>query len=125
MRVANGASLRPPAGPVQSGRVARRLTAAGTPISAQAIWDLRNGKTRNPRWSLVVALARFFEVPLDFFGGAGPSEAMQERQRLALALSREGVEEIARRAATLSPAGRRALLTMVDALERLEREGDR
>lgn len=101
--------------------VAQGLAALGFAVSAQALWDLRNGRTRQPRWALVVALARYFGVPLEYFAPDQADEGRLERQRLAAMLEREGVAEIARAAARLGPGARRALMAMIEPLEELER----
>jgi hypothetical protein len=49
-------------------RLVRETT--GHTVTASAIWKLRTGKTQNPGWDLIDALARTFAVPAGWFSAS-------------------------------------------------------
>ncbi|MCU7937096.1 MAG: helix-turn-helix domain-containing protein [Candidatus Thiodiazotropha sp. (ex Dulcina madagascariensis)] len=44
-------------------------------VSKPHIWELEKGKTKNPSLDLLKALAKYFEVSLDYLAGFGQDEA--------------------------------------------------
>ena len=86
----------------------------GPQLSIGYLSQLVNGVRKNPMLDSLVALAKFFKVPLSFFDIAiGPTEA-DERMKLAARLQSAGVEAIAQRAVGLNEGNLQALETLID-----------
>jgi transcriptional regulator with XRE-family HTH domain len=55
--------------PIRNAGVAAAITeATGTDLSSTMIWKLRAGRGGNPTLAQLTAMARFFAVPLSYFG---------------------------------------------------------
>jgi transcriptional regulator with XRE-family HTH domain len=90
----------------------------GTSISPSYLWQLRKGERTNPTIRQISALADFFHVPvMYFFGSTSEVEAVDAQLSLVRAMRDKGVREVALRAATLSPAGLRAISGLISELQ--------
>jgi transcriptional regulator with XRE-family HTH domain len=92
-----------------------------TGISLGTISQLRTGRIKNPQFNTLVALSRFFNVPLRYFEARSPEEChailAEDKQD-----SEPELNEIALRATRLSPEGQRDLLTVIKWIQAAERE---
>jgi hypothetical protein len=106
--------------PFSMRRAALELTRRGHPISHTQLSKLRRGATVAPRTSLVEALAGFFGVNPDYFteGTQPDADVVKAKQALASPM----IRAVAMRMldADLSPEGARAILAMVEHVQRLE-----
>ncbi|MEV1073852.1 hypothetical protein [Micromonospora parva] len=112
--------VRDPAGKPYSVRhVANELTRRGCKISHTHLSNLRQGRSPDPRRSVVDAIAAFFGQPPTFF--AETSEDQHEH-RLAQALTDPHIKQVAMRLidARLSPEGHAAVVAMIEQVQRLE-----
>lgn len=115
-----------PAGrpPAESDRdVAKVISeATGENMSYSLIWKLRTGRADNPTRKMLIALSKFFGVPLDYFGDGEKPESIQE-QLDALAVMREaGLDRASlRQLANLSAEGRESIADMIELAVRRER----
>lgn len=50
----------------------------GEDISATTVWKLRTGRADNPQLKTLTALARFFNVPIGYFGADDDSSAVAD-----------------------------------------------
>jgi transcriptional regulator with XRE-family HTH domain len=101
-------------------------------ITRVALWKLRAGRTKNPSYESIKALADFFHVsPAYFFGEPGDDETVLEFSSSGEQPDNPSsksrivdikVEQIALRAAKLDDSARDALLHMIDFIENLELE---
>lgn len=68
------------AGPPKTNiEVAAAITAAtGEEISSTTVWKLRTGRQDNPQLRTLTALARFFAVPLGYFGAPAESRSIED-----------------------------------------------
>ena len=91
-------------GPYSDAEVAALIReATGEPVTGTAISKLRSGQAANPHQRLIAAMARFFEVPPDFF--------FDHYDRDQASLTREQAEMLALiRGAGITPADLRILL---------------
>src|ERR1700677_3733721 len=72
--------------------VAAAITAAtGTELSSTMVWKLRTGRSGNPTMEKLGALARFFTVPLSYFGDDQEWEPSAEDVVLVDLIRRAGV----------------------------------
>jgi transcriptional regulator with XRE-family HTH domain len=72
--------------------IAAAITAAtGTELSSTMIWKLRTGRGGNPTMEQLDALARFFTVPLSYFGDVQEWEPSAEDVVLVDLIRRAGV----------------------------------
>jgi transcriptional regulator with XRE-family HTH domain len=99
-------------------------------VSSVAIWKLRMGKTKNPSYKILEAIARFFDVPIEYFSESErPAEEYIQEIKLARVLQETGVAQIALRASDLDEAARHDILSMIEyarkaqGLNKTEREG--
>ncbi|MFF5175407.1 hypothetical protein ACFY3U_22630 [Micromonospora sp. NPDC000089] len=109
-----------PAGKPYSVRhVANELTRRGFKISHTHLSNLRQGRTPDPRRSVVDAIAAFFGQPPSFFAEASED---QHEQRLVRALNDPHIKQVAMRLidARLSPEGHAAVVAMIEQVQRLE-----
>ena len=99
--------------------IARRADAlpedrrAGMKISATYVWQLVNGKRRNPTIRHVESLADLFGVPLTYLIDSSSWRDREEEIGLAMALGDEQVRNLAFRARGLSPNAISALEVMI------------
>lgn len=89
-------------------------------ISPTYLWQLRKGKRADPTLSRATAIARFFNVKLDFFNEVRREEPSRAELNLAQALQKPGIRELARQVDGLSPAGTAALLALARSLREIE-----
>lgn len=92
-----------------------------TGISLATISQLRTGRIKNPQFSTLVALSRFFEVPLRYFETRTVEECyalLRDRQEPEV----KEISEIAFRATHLSPEGQRDLLTVLKWIQAAEQQ---
>lgn len=89
-------------------------------ISASYIWKLHKGEADNPRLGHLEALARYFDVPTEYFLNDTVADRIDEQLTILHALKSGAVRNIALRADGLSPESLHALSGMVDRLRSLE-----
>jgi transcriptional regulator with XRE-family HTH domain len=89
--------------------------ALGFRVLGASIWKLRQGKTLNPGYLALRSLAKFFNVPTDFFyrDSREITEEWLDRMKIAAQIRNTKVEEIALRASQLNDEGQDALLKMI------------
>jgi transcriptional regulator with XRE-family HTH domain len=109
-------------GPYTPAEVADAINAAagGRVVSATYLWLLRTGQRDNPTLRHLLALARFFGVPPDYFL---PEDTRQEKEfpaEVVAALTDDKVRDLALRAAGLSDRSLRAIADMVDSARSVE-----
>lgn len=93
---------------------------SGVSISHATIWQLRTGKSTDPRLSHLQALADHFGVPLGYFTDDEVAARVDRDLDLVAAMRDTGVRQVALRARGLSPETLRAITTMIDAARTLE-----
>jgi transcriptional regulator with XRE-family HTH domain len=86
-------------------------------ISVAYLSQLRLGQRTEPSWRRLLAIAKFFGVPLDYFD---PELGTTEIMAAAAALADPRIRSIAVRAAVLSQTSLDAISTVVETLGRLE-----
>ena len=98
--------------------------AAGEQIlSAQYLQQLRSGVRRNPSYTMLAAIARFFGVSPDYFSEFPDDETARrtdEELRLLAALQDSGVRRLALCAAELSPENLAMVTALVEKVLRSE-----
>ena len=84
-------------------------------VSSVAIWKLRTGKTKNPSYRFLEAIAGFFDVSIEYFSSSehAPEEYVDEL-KLAHALQDSGAANIALRASELDESAKRDILSMIE-----------
>ncbi|PZG07774.1 hypothetical protein C1I95_30650 [Micromonospora craterilacus] len=95
--------------------VAGELTRRGCRISHTHLSNLRQGRSPDPRRSVVEAIAAFFGRPPAFFTGQDPHD-------LVHVLADPHIKQVAMRLvdARLSPEGHAAVVAMIEQVQRLE-----
>lgn len=100
-------------------------------VSSVAIWKLRTGKTKNPSYKILEALAGFFDVPIEYFSESErPAEEHVQELKLARVLQETGVAQIALRASDLDGAAQHDILSMIEyarkaqGLNKIEKKGE-
>lgn len=90
-------------------------------ISTSYLSQLRSGARTTVSAEKLAAVARFFGVPVAHLvdGAEQDSDRLDADLALATALKERGVQEVALRAADLTPDGLRALTQMLDTLAQL------
>lgn len=107
-------------GALSNEEVADAIRAQGGPtISGQYLWQLRKGKRDNPTCQHIQALAQYFRVPVAYFFDDDIAGAYDADMDLIAAVRDPDVREIAVQAAGLTPAGRRAVLALIDSTRQL------
>lgn len=92
-------------------------------ISASYIWDLRKGNKTNPRKAHLEALARYFDVPPFYFYEDDRAVEVYRDLEMMAKLRDSRINDIATRAADLSPEYINALSNIVDELRELDIRG--
>jgi transcriptional regulator with XRE-family HTH domain len=101
--------------------VADALAAAGGPsVGGAYLYMLRTGRRTNPRVELLVALARYFQVPASYFIDDAAASEITEQLELLAALRDNDVQQLALRTQGLSAGSRQALTGMIEQLRRME-----
>jgi transcriptional regulator with XRE-family HTH domain len=90
-------------------------------ISASYIWKLHKGETTNPRLHHLQALARYFDVPAEYFLSDSVAVRVDEQLEILRALKSGAVRNIALRANGLSRESLHSLSSMVEHLRTLEK----
>ena len=117
------ATVHPPGrGPYSTKEAAEAINeAAGRPLlSYNYLYQLRRGTKAEPGHTRLAAIARFFQVPVTYFGDDEAAAQIDEQLELAAALRDQGVRHVAFRAAGLSTASLRAILAVIENARRLE-----
>lgn len=92
----------------------------GPSISSAYIWELRTGRTDNPRKQHLEALAKFFDVSPAYFFDDESATLLHAQLGLLAAMRDAKIRGIATRAATLSPQALDAIAEMVRRLQQIE-----
>jgi len=102
--------------------IADAITAAtGEELSSTAVWKLRTGRGDNPTLKTMTAMARFFGVPVGYFGEGEAAEAVGDELALLALLRGNGVSRVALRSlADLSSRGRTAVAEIIAVISRME-----
>jgi len=103
-------------GPYTNAEVEEGVRAAGGSISEQYLYLLRNGRRDNPTYKHLEALARFFDVPVQYFFDDTFAERYATELRLLAALRDGQVRRLALRAATVSPEALSAIAAVLEQL---------
>jgi hypothetical protein len=103
---------------------AAAITAAGTAISPGYLSQLRTGKRDNPSARHLAAIARLFEVPIEYFFDPEVAEKIDADLRLLTAVRDAGVQGIALRAQGLSQKSLEGLAGMIEHIRYLEQLPD-
>ena len=99
---------------------ATALTAAGVTTSAAYLSQLRTGKRDNPSARHLAAIARLFQMPMEYFFDEDLAAKIDADMNLLVAVRNAGVENIALRAQGLSPASLTGVADMIEHIRRLE-----
>jgi transcriptional regulator with XRE-family HTH domain len=101
---------------------AAAITAAtGEELSSTAVWKLRTGRGNNPTLKTLTALARFFKVPVGYFGEAEEAEQIADNAALAAMLREKGISRAALRSlGELSTESRQMITDMIESASRME-----
>ena len=97
--------------------------AGGQILSAQYLQHLRSAVRRNPSYTMLAAIARFFGVSPDYFSEFSDDETARrtdEELRLLAALQDSGVRRLALCAAELSPENLAMVTALVEKVLRSE-----
>ena len=78
------------------------------------LWKLRTGRAKNPGFNIVQALADFFEVDINYFR----TDESQEEEMIDTSVRNELLEEIALLASTYSDETIRAIIGMMEYIEK-------
>lgn len=100
--------------------IAKAITEAGTPISAQYLWLLRRGDRTNPTKRHMEALAKFFGVPPAYFLDPDLARETDAQLGILAAMRDAQVRSVALRAAGLSPDTLAAIQSIIEGARRLE-----
>jgi transcriptional regulator with XRE-family HTH domain len=96
------------------------MSAAGVTTSAAYLSQLRTGKRDNPSARHLAALARLFEVPMEYFFDEAIAARIDSDLQLLSAVRDAGVQKIALRAQGLSADGLNGVAEMIEYIRRLE-----
>lgn len=102
---------------------AAALTAARVTTSAAYLSQLRTGKRDNPSARHLAAIARLFQMPMEYFFDEDLAARIDADMQTLVALRTAGVENIALRAQGLSPASLSGVADMIEHIRRLEQGG--
>lgn len=95
-------------------------TAGEQVISVQYLSQLRNGDRTEPAYSKLVAIAKFFGVPADYFSDEATFRRTEEELRLLTAMRDTGVRSLALRATGLSDDSIALISALIDQARRNE-----
>lgn len=104
--------------------VAQAITAVtGENLSGTSVWKLRTGRSSNPTFKTLTALATFFKVPIGYFGEGEKSEAIADQVALLALMREEGISSVALRSlANLSVGGKQVISDMIESIARREQQ---
>jgi transcriptional regulator with XRE-family HTH domain len=103
---------------------AAAMTDTGVAMSAAYLSQLRTGKRDNPSARHLAAIARLFEVPMEYFFDPEVAAKIDADLRLLVAVRDAGVHTIALRAQGLSEESLSGVAGMIEHIRRLERIPD-
>lgn len=103
---------------------AAAMTDTGVAMSAAYLSQLRTGKRDNPSARHLAAIARLFEVPMEYFFDPEVAAKIDADLRLLVAVRDAGVHTIAMRAQGLSEESLSGVAGMIEHIRRLERIPD-
>ncbi len=89
-------------------------------LSPAVLWRLRTGERTDPKMSQLEALARFFQVPLEYFFDGQTGEEIYRELELVAAMRDAEVRGIALRLPHLSPQSLQNIKNMIEHLRTLE-----
>lgn len=87
---------------------------SGITVSQPYLSQLHRGTRTNPSKNHLEAIARFFDVPIEYFFESTQSQELADNLATVEAIKGAGVQNVALRAAALSPAGREAIIRIID-----------
>jgi hypothetical protein len=99
---------------------AATMTDTGVAMSAAYLSQLRTGKRDNPSARHLAAIARLFEVPMEYFFDSEVAAKIDADLRLLVAVRDAGVHTIALRAQGLSEESLSGVAGMIEHIRRLE-----
>lgn len=99
---------------------AAAMTETGVAMSAAYLSQLRTGKRDNPSARHLAAIARLFEVPMEYFFDPEVAAKIDADLRLLVAVRDAGVQSIALRAQGLSAESLSGVAGMIEHIRRLE-----
>jgi transcriptional regulator with XRE-family HTH domain len=99
---------------------AAAISEAGVPMSAAYLSQLRTGKRDNPSARHLAAIARLFEMPMEYFFNREAAEKIDADLTLLAAMREAGVRELALRAHGLSEDSLLGLVGMIERIRQLE-----
>ena len=112
---------RPDAGELWTNdEAAAAMSQAGVAVSAAYLSQLRTGKRDNPSARHLAAIARLFEIPMEYFFDPDVAAKIDTDLKLLVAVRDRGVQSIALRAHGLSTAGLSGVADMIEVIRRLE-----
>ncbi|GAB3680850.1 helix-turn-helix domain-containing protein [Saccharopolyspora tripterygii] len=82
-------------------------------VSRGYLYDLINGKNK-PSHEVVVALAEFFQVPIEYFSNTERGRELNRQYELLARLGEQNVRQLATRASELSPDKLRSVMEFID-----------
>jgi transcriptional regulator with XRE-family HTH domain len=94
-------------------------------ISHSTVANLLSGKQTNPTKAVLELLAEFFRVPISYFFDDAMAARLGAELELVAALRDAGVRDLALRVAGLDDDARRAVMAMIDALQKMQGRGSR
>jgi transcriptional regulator with XRE-family HTH domain len=94
-------------------------------ISHSTVANLLSGKQTNPTKAVLELLAEYFRVPMAYFFDDTMAAKLKAELELVAALRDAGVRDVALRVAGLDDDARRAVITMIDALQQMQGRGPR
>ncbi|MFI7033480.1 XRE family transcriptional regulator [Microbispora rosea] len=114
------AGNRPPKNNLEAAAAISEAT--GEELSSTTIWKLRTGRSDNPQLKTLKALARFFGVPIGYFGDDEDAEAMADQVAASSLTGESGLNREALRALVeMSDGGRQLVADFIISAARLER----
>jgi transcriptional regulator with XRE-family HTH domain len=111
---------RPGGGSWTNDEAAAGINETGVHLSGAYLSQLRTGKRNNPSARHLAAIARFFEVPVDYFFDSAVTARIDEQLELLIAMRDTAINKIALRAKPLSPGGLSGVAGMVEYIRQQE-----
>ena len=99
---------------------AAAINGLGVYLSGAYLSQLRTGKRNNPSARHLAAIARFFEVPVDYFFDPSVTEKINKQLELLAAIRDAAIGKIALRAKPLSPGGLSGVAGMIEFIRQQE-----
>ena len=92
----------------------------GPRMTANYLWQLRNGLRDNPSKAHLEALGRFFGIDPKYFLDSDTADQIDRELELIVAMRDAGIRNLALRASRLTPEGLRVALSIVEQVGQLE-----